>query len=178
MAWDYPDNNGNDYNLRLKSNGTGNNVRYHFDQTVTLGSNNVLATWPVLGFKNWVTLLGSNNYPFAEIETYYDSQTNPATRHPLRVYSDGDAMFKGRIYAGKDNFTDTSFLDSTDTLYSEGTSYAKAGFRSPNPRNTSVLDFSTWFLGEYEASASHTKTHDIFIKVDDKVFKLSAQEVV
>jgi hypothetical protein len=177
-GFDYPDNNGADYNLRLYSNGAGNNVKQYFKQKVILGTNNVSDNFPVLGFKNWITLIGTDDYPFTEINTYYNTQTNPAVRHPLRMYTDGDAMFKGKVLAGKNNFTGIGFLNADDTLYSEGTTYAKKGFRTPNPRNESVLDFSKWFLGEYEADATHTKTHNIYIKVDDKIFKLSAQEVV
>jgi hypothetical protein len=177
-GFDHPDNNGTDYNLRLYSNAAGNNVRQYFRQKVVVGTNNVSDNFPVLGFKNWITLIGTDDYPFTEIATYYNAQTNPTVRHPLRMYTDGDAMFKGKVLAGKDNFTDIGFLDGDDTLYSEGTTYAKKGFRTPNPRNESVLDFSKWFLGEYEADATHTKTHNIYIKVDDKIFKLSAEEVV
>lgn len=171
-AFDYPDNSGNDYHLRLYNNGSSNNVRYYFKQKVILGTNDVVLDLPVLGFKNGITLIGSDNYPFTEVETYYDSQTNPATRHPLHLYTDGDAMFKGRIYAGKDDFLNTLFLTSTDTFYSEGTVYAKGGLRTPHPDTT--LDNVTWLLGGSATDATGVHDRKIRIKIGANEFDLLA----
>ena len=101
-AWEYPDNNGNDYNLRLYNDGTGNNVKWYYKQKIILGTNDINLTVPVLGFKNGITVIGDTSYPATglEIEDYYNDQTEPAVRHPLRLYAKGLSQFEGGIIVG------------------------------------------------------------------------------
>lgn len=178
FAWDYPDNDGNDYHLRLYNNGASNNIRYYFKQKVILGVNNVVLDLPVLGFKNGVSMIGIDNLPFTEVETYYNSQTNPATRHPLNLYVNGDTMIKGRVYAGKGNYLDTLFLDSGDAFYSEGTVYAKGGLRTPSPSNPLTLDHTTWKLGSATADATGSHTTKLRVSIDGTEYDILAQTVV
>ena len=177
LSFDYPDNDGQDYNLKLYNNSTGNNVRWYYKQKVILGTNSVTLNVSTLGFKNGVTIIGADNYPFADIETYYDAQTNPATRYPLVMYTAGDSMFSGKSYFGKNNFTDLSFLTSNDPVYSQGTIYSRLGFRTPDPENPAVLNHSTWLLGSAAVSSTGTFNRKIKVKVNDSVYELLAIHV-
>lgn len=120
QGWDYPDNAGEDYNFRLFSNGTGNNVKYYFKQKSVAGNNDVTLNFPVLGFRNGVTIIGNDEYNTGlEIDDYYNLQTNPATRHPLRLYVDGASQFKETIVVGTTLKKSHLFANDT-TIYNEG----------------------------------------------------------
>lgn len=99
IAFDYPDNSGEDYHLRLYNNAENNNVRYYFKQKSVAGLNDVVLDYPVLAFKNGITIIGANSYPETglEIEDYYNLQVNPAVRHPLSLYVKGDSVMSGKI---------------------------------------------------------------------------------
>ncbi len=99
QGWDYPDNNGEDYNIRLYSRSEDNNVRFYYKQQVVLGVNDVRMNAPVLSFRNTITIIGEESYPDGEleIEDYYNLQSQPPTRHPIRLYVGGDSVFNGTI---------------------------------------------------------------------------------
>lgn len=175
-AFDYPDNNGDDYHLRFYNDGSNNNIKWYFRQKSILGVNNVILDLPVLGFKNGVTLIGTDNYPFTEVETYYNSQTNPAVRYPLSCYTQGDSMISGRLYVGKNNFIDTLFLTSDDKFYSEGRVYAREGIRTRHPNGT--LDNTTWLLGNVNVDTVGTFNRKIRISVNNQEIDLLGIAVV
>lgn len=184
-SFEYPDADGEDYSLRLYNNAAGNNVKWHWNQVITLAilGGDARLDYPVLGFRNGITLIGSDSYPTGAgglgVETYYNNQSAPVTRFPLRLYSVGDAMFTGRIYAGKSNFDNTLFLTSANTLYSEGTAYIKEGLRTKDAANTAILDGSTWLLGNAVTHTSpHTPTHDIMVRINGTLYRIFAAEVV
>lgn len=179
---EYPDNTGEDYNLRLYSNAQLNNVGYYWKQVFTLaisgGSERL--DLPMIGFKNGIVSIGSETYPLGSlgIETYYNNQTSPVIRNPLSLYVTGQSLFTNRIYAGKSDFTNTLFLTTNDTLYSEGTIYARLGLRTRDAENLSILDSVAWDLGNYSIGTTLTQSHTAFIRIDGKLFKIALEEVI
>ena len=167
QGWDYPDNNGEDYNFRLFSNGTGNNVKYYFRQKSIAGSNDVILNFPVLGFRNGVTIIGGDDYPTPdlEIEDYYNLQTNPATRHPLRLYVAGQSQFKETIVVGT-TLKKTQAFGSDTTIYNEGSiilgaggsnTYRTISLNTPGPTNAYIAlpNYSAYNIYNSRTSNGH-----------------------
>jgi hypothetical protein len=148
ISFEYLDNNGEDYNLRLFNNGTGNNVRWYFKQKVTLdtvGGNDILEV-PVLGFRNGITLVGTDIYPSElGVSTYFNNQTPPFVRHPI-------------------------------TLYNEGILYSRNGIKTLSALDDS-FNSPTWFLGTAIIHVgSETPTHNIHVRINGVVYKILAIE--
>lgn len=183
-SYEYPDNSGEDYNLRLYSDAISNNVGYYWNQKFSLAINSGAETgvldYPMIGFKNGILSIGSESYPLGTlgIETYYNGQTVPVVRNPLTLYVTGDSLFTGRIYAGKSDFLNTLFLTADDTFYSEGTVYARLGLRTRDAENLSILDGVAWDLGNYAVGTTLTQSHTAFVRIDGKLFKFALEEVV
>lgn len=174
--WEYPDNSGDTYNLILYNDSDSNNVRWFFHQKNTVGTNDVDLDLPVLGFQNGVTIIGADNYENTEVSTYYEGQTNPATRYKQSLYVKGDSVLNGNMIVGQANYTNTSFLESAgdDFIFSNGVIFAREGLRTVNPDNSSNFDHTSWKLGEASINVQADSTHTIRISVDGVLYDLMA----
>lgn len=183
-SYEYSDNGGEDYNLRVYSNAFSNNVGYYWKQVFTLdvnaGANIERLDYPMIGFKNGVMSIGSETYPLGTlgIESYYLNQPVPVVRNPLTLYVTGNSLFTGRIYAGKSDYANILFLTANDTFYSEGTVYARLGLRTRDAENLLILDGVAWDLGNYAVGTTLTQSHTAFVRIDGKLFKIGLEEVL
>jgi len=103
-----------------------------------------------LGFhRGGLTVLGSN-LPSSTLSTDISVFTNAqvsAVPYQISTYVHRSIMVENKAYFGKTSLINTGFLGANDRVFSDGTMYARLGFRTPDPSNLSVLDYATWLFG-------------------------------
>jgi len=139
-------------------------------------------TFDRLGFhKGGITVIGGylpSDDLGTEIDTWINDEYVSEAPFTVSTYIKRDMMVEGRGYFGKDDFVDTLFLTSNDTLYSAGTVYAAKGLRTADADNpTTVFDGSVVFLGNVTTTGPGGATHKMRIRHNGNLYDVALTAV-
>jgi hypothetical protein len=180
-SFEYPDQTEGvpDYALYLKVDGTEDQARFFFSSRMVHNSNidqNIFREHAMIGFDRFITVIGKSKLDNPEIAVELFNNTSPAYRNNIRLWVAGEMRSEGRGIFGKLNFENLQALPASVSLYSEGSTYSRLGYRSTNPIDGSLFG-PAWELGSVVNDPLITPTHRARVRIGGIAYDVLLRQV-